>query len=111
MKKEEVLKKAQEKKIVVGEMERQKIGIANWIANICACIIALALLITEGALGHIAAVYAIGCICYTWAAIFYFCQYFVAKRHFVGILIGGSLHGAASIAMLVLYILLNVGVL
>ena len=111
MDKDEVLKKAQEKKVMVGEMEKQKIGKANWIANICTCVLGLALLITEGALGHAPAAYAIACIFYFWASVFYFCQYFVAKRHYVGILIGGSLHGAAAITMFVLYILCNVGVL
>ena len=111
MNNKEVLEKASKKKAHVGEMESAKINKACWIAVIVAGILAVAFMIIEGALGHFSAIFAIGGVCYAWASIFYFCQYFVAKRKFVGILIGGVLHGLACITMITLYILFNVGVL
>lgn len=110
MEKEEILEKAQ-KKHPVGEMELAKINKSNWIALIVAGIVAVALIIIEGVLNHITAIYAIAFICFTWASVFYFCQFFVAKRRYVGILIGAVLDGIGAIAMLTLYILYNVGVM
>ena len=110
MEKDEILEKAK-KKHPVGEMETSKINKSNWIALIVAGIVAVALIITEGVLNHITAIYAIAFICFTWACVFYFCQFFVAKRRYVGILIGGVLDGLGAVAMLTLYILYNVGVL
>lgn len=46
----------------------------------------------------------LGAVCYTWASVFYFCQYFVAKRP-KGVLVGGILHGLAAITMIVFYII------
>ena len=68
-------------------------------------------MIVEGALGHFSAIFAIGAICYAWAGVFYFCQFFIAKRKFVGIMIGATLHTLASVTMLVLYVLFSIGVL
>ena len=110
MEKEEILEKAQ-KKHPVGEMEANKINKSNWIALIVAGVMAVALMIVEGVLGHHPAVFAIAFICFTWASVFYFCQYFVAKRHYVGILIGAILECLGAIAMLTMYILFNLGVL
>lgn len=110
MEKQEILEKAQKKKVYVGEMEKAKINTSCWIANICACIIAVTFMIIEGALGHYPAIYALGATCYSWASIFYFCQYFVAKRT-KGVLIGGILHGLAAIIMITFYILRTTGVL
>ena len=110
MEKDEILEKAK-KKHPVGEMETTKINKSNWIAIIIAGIVAVALMIVEGALGRFSALYAIAFICFTWASVFYFCQYFVAKRHYVGILIGAVLEGLGAITMLTLYILFNVGAL
>lgn len=110
MEKEEVLKKASSKRAFVGEMEKQKINKGNWISIISAGTLAVALMIIEGALGHISAIFAIAAICYLWAGVFYFCQYFIAKRP-KPVLIGAFLHSAAFIAMIVLYILKNVSVL
>ena len=110
MEKEEILEKAQ-KKHPVGEMEANKINKSSWIALIVSGIAAVAFMIVEGVLGHHPATLAIAFICFTWASVFYFCQYFVAKRHYVGILIGAVLEGLGAIAMLTLYILFNVGVL
>ena len=100
MKKEEILK--QNKKDIVGEAERNGIGKANWIALICAGVVAIALMIIEGVLGHTTAIFAIAAVCYTWASVFYFCQFFVAKRPWP-VLFGAVFHGAAAIAMIVLY--------
>ena len=103
MKKEEILE--QNKKDIVGEAERSGISKANWIALICAGVVAIALIIIEGALGHHSAIFAIAAVCYTWASVFYICQFFVAKRPWP-VLFGAILHGAAAITMIVLYALL-----
>ena len=110
MKKEEILQKAQNKH-PVGEMETSKINKSNWIALIVAGVVAVALMIVEGALHHYTAIFAISFICFTWASVFYFCQYFVAKRRFIGILVGASFESLGAITMLTLYILFNIGVL
>ncbi len=64
MDKQEVLKKAQEKKPIVGEMEKTKIDKSNWIAVTVTGIIATIFMIVEGALGHYASIHAIGTICF-----------------------------------------------
>ena len=110
MEKEEILEKAK-KKHPVGEMEATKINKGSWIALIAAGIAAVALMIVEGVLGHFSAIYAIAFVCFTWASVFYFCQFFIAKRRFAGILIGATLESLGAIAMLTLYILNNVGVI
>ena len=110
MNKQEILEKAQEKKVYVGEMEKAKINKSSWIGNICACVIAIIFMIIEGALGHYSAIYALATVCYSWASVFYFCQFFIAKRP-KGVLIGGILHGAAAITMITLYILRTAGVM
>ena len=110
MEKEEILKKTSKKKALVGEMEKAKINKSNWIAIIVAGIVAVALMIIEGALGHYSAIYAIACICFIWASVFYFCQYFIAKRPY-GVLIGAILEAIGAITMITLYVLFNVGVL
>jgi hypothetical protein len=110
MEKQEILEKARQKKIVVGEMEQAKINKSNWIGNICAGIVAVILMIIEGALGHYSAIYALGMVCFTWASVFYFCSYFIAKRP-KAVLIGAILHGVAALIMISLYILFNVGVI
>lgn len=101
MEKEEILNKSK-KKCVVGEMENQKINKGNWIALIFAGVVALALMITEGALGNFQGLFAIGAVCYAWASVIYFCQFFVAKRPWP-VLIGAILHGLAMVTMIVLY--------
>lgn len=107
MEKEKILEKTQKSKALVGEMEKQKINKGNWIALIVAGILAVAFMIFEGLQGHISAIFAIGAICYTWASIMYFCQYFLAKRPWP-VLFGAILEGAASITMIVLYIIFSV---
>ena len=110
MKKEEILEKAQSKKDIVGEMERAKINKSNWIGNISACVVAVALMIIEGALGHFTSIYAIATVCFTWASVFYFCQYFIAKRPWQ-VLIGAILEALGAGIMITFFILFNVGVL
>ena len=107
MKKEEVLEKASKKKAVVGEMEKEKMSKGNFIALLTAGIIAVAFMIVEGVFGHFSAIYALGAVCYTWASVFYFCQFFLAKRPWA-VLIGAVLHGLAAITMIVLYAVLGV---
>ena len=110
MEKEEILEKAQNKKDVVGEMERAKINKSNWIAVISACIVALAFIIIEGVLGHHSAIFAIAAVCFAWASVFYFCQYFIAKRP-VGVLIGAILEFLGAAIMITNYILYNIGII
>ena len=110
MNKEEIIEKTKNIKHPVGEMESKKIDKGNWIAIIVVGVLAVALMITEGALGHFSALFAIACICYTWASVMYACQYFIAKRPWK-VLIGAVLHGLAAITMFVLFILTCVGVM
>ena len=109
MEKEEVLQKAK-KKHPVGEMESNKINTSSWIALVVAGVVAVTMMIVEGVMQHFAAIFAIGFICFTWASVFYFCQYFVAKRHW-GVLFGGVLEGLGGITMLTCFILCCVGVI
>ncbi len=110
MDKQEILEKAQKKKVYVGEMEKKKIDKSCWIGNICACIVAVIFMITEGFFGHRTAIYALAAVCFTWASVFYFCQYFIAKRP-KGVLIGAILESLGALTMLTLYILFSAGVL
>lgn len=102
MDKEEVLEKAKSKKSYVGEMESKKTGAANWVALIVAGVLAVAFIITEGCLRHFTAQFAISAICFTWASVFYTCQFFMAKRPWP-VLIGSVLEGLAATAMIVLF--------
>ena len=109
MEKEEILEKAK-KKNPVGEMESSKINKSSWIAVIASSVVAVAMIIVEGVMGHISAIFAISCALYTWASVFYFCQFFVAKRPWP-VLIGAVLHGLAACGMLTCYVLCCVGVI
>ena len=109
MDKAEILEKAK-KQHPVGEMEAKGITKSAWLALSVTVVAAVSLLITEGCLGHIAAIFAIAAICFTWASVFYSCQYFVAKRPWQ-VLIGAVLEGLGGITLLVLYILVNLGIL
>lgn len=110
MEKKEILEKAKSKKAIVGEMEKAKINKSNWIAVIATCVVAVAFIVVEAALEHRAACFAIGAICFTWASVFYFCQYFVAKRQ-KGVLIGAILETLGAVIMILNYILVNAGVI
>ncbi len=110
MEKEEVLEKVQNKKAVVGEMEKEKINKSNWIALVIACFVAVTFMIVEGALGRRSVIFAIGAICFSWASVFYFCQYFIAKRP-KGVLIGAILETLGACIMITNYVLCLVGVI
>lgn len=110
MERKEILEKAQKKKAIVGEMEKAGINKSNWISLIFAGVIAVIFMVVEGTLKHFSAIYAIGGVCYSWASIFYICQFFIAKRP-KGVLVGGILHGLGAIIMITLYILYNIGAL
>lgn len=110
MNNKEILEKIKGKKVHIGEMEQAKINKSCWIGNITACALAVVLMIIEGALGHFTAIYALGSVCFTWASVFYFCQFFIAKRPWQ-VLIGAVLEAAGAITMLVVYILYNMGAL
>lgn len=111
MENKEILEKASAKTPIVGEMEKAKINTSCWIANVVAVVFAVALIIVEGALGHFSSMYAIGAVCYAWAAVFHFMQFFVAKRKLVGIMVGAILHTLGFAIMMVFYVLLATGVI
>lgn len=110
MERDEILNKVQQKKVYVGEMEKQKIDKSIKIALLVTGIIAVIFIFVEHALRHTTAGLAIQSLCCGWASIFYFCQYFVAKRPWQ-VLIGAVLYGVAFIGSVVFYILFCVGVL
>lgn len=110
MKKEEILNKAKSKKVLIGEMEKQKIDKSGWIALIVTGVVAIAFIVVEASLKHKASCFAIGAIGFAWASVFYFCQYFIAKRP-VGTLIGGIFETIGALIMITNYILTNVGVI
>ncbi len=109
MEKEEILKKAQ-KKHPIGEMEAKKISKSGFISILVVGILAVAFMIIFGALGNFTALYVIGFLCFTWAAVFYFLQFFIAKRP-KGVLIGAILESIGAIVMFVFFILFQIGVL
>ncbi len=109
MKREEILEKTQNKKAVVGEMEKQKISRSAVIATIVICVFAIAFIIAEGVLGHFSAVFAIASLCLLWPTVFYALQYFLAKRPWQ-VLIGSVLNGLAAIFFFIRYILCVTGI-
>lgn len=110
MDKKEILEKASKNKAIVGEMEKININKSCWIANIVAVITATILMVILGALGIFEGLYAIGIICFAWESVFYFCQYFLAKRPWQ-VLIGAILSTFGAVIMLTFFILYSVGVL
>ena len=110
MKKEEILEKAKSKKILVGELEKQKMDLGIKISLIFAGILATILICFECGQRHWTGGFAIGMICYGWASFQYFMQFFMAKRPWQ-VLIGALLDGLAFIACLVFYILFSLKVL
>lgn len=110
MEKEEVLEKAKSKKAVVGEMEKAKINKANWIAIVVAGVLAVTFMIVEGLFNHFSSIYAIAAVCFTWASVFYFCQYFCAKRPWP-VLIGAVLESLGAMIMFTNFILNIIGVI
>ncbi len=108
MDKEKILEKVQKKKALVGEMELAKINKSSWIGIICAGILAVIFMVIEGALGHFTTIYALGAVCFTWASVFYFCQFFLAKRPWQ-VLIGAVLEAVGAGIMLFFYITTNWG--
>ena len=108
MEKEKILEKAGKKKAVVGEMEKSKINKSCWIANIVAVVVATAFMITLGALGVFSGLYAVASVCLIWASVFYFCQYFIAKRPWQ-VLIGAVLNAIGAIIMFTFFILYSIG--
>lgn len=109
MDREEILQKSQQHKDGVGEMERQAISKSSFIALLVTGILAVALMIVEGAFGHFSSIYAIATICFCWASVFYALQFFVAKRP-KGVLIGAILEGVAGIFFFVRFVLCLTGV-
>lgn len=110
MNNKEVLEKAGRKKVAVGEMETQKINKSSWIAIIVACVLAIALICVEASLGHKAVCFGIAAICFAWASVFYFCQFFIAKRP-IGVLFGAIAETLGCLIMILNYILATLGVI
>ena len=110
MEKEEILKKIQEKKDVVGEMERSKINKANWISVVVTGIVAVVFINIFAFLNMKEVCFAIGAICFAWAATFYFCQYLIAKRP-KGILVGAIFEALGMGIMITNFILTLCGVI
>lgn len=110
MDKEQILEKVSKKKVVVGEMEKVKINKSCWIANIVAVIVATILMVILGAMSVPTGLYAIASICFIWASVFYFCQYFIAKRPWQ-VLIGAILDSIGAVIMITFFILYSIGVL
>jgi hypothetical protein len=73
--------------------------------------VAVAFIIVFACLNMKEVCFAIGAICFTWASVFYFCQYFVAGRRFAGILIGAILEAIGMITMTTLFALTVTGVI
>lgn len=109
MDKKEVLEKAGKKKALVGEMENSRTIKACWISLVVTAVAAVTFIIVEGALGHFSAVYAIACVCFLWAGVFYTLQFALAKRPWQ-VLIGSILDGLAFVFFLVRFILYITGV-
>ena len=107
----EILEKVSGKKAYVGEYENQGINKSNWISIIVAGIVAVVFIIVFGALRMKEVCFAIAAICFTWACVFYFCQYFIAGRRFAGILIGAILEAVGMVAMTTLFALTVTGVI
>jgi len=110
MEKQEILEKAQSKKAIVGEMEKAKINKSNWISLIVTGIVAVLFIVLEAIQGRRAVCFAIGAICFIWASVFYFCQYFIAKRP-KGVLYGAIAETLGAIIMVLNYILCWTGVI
>ena len=110
MEKEQILEIAKSKKVVVGEMEKLNTNKSCWISNIVVVILATILMIVMGAMGMFVGLYAIAFLCIAWESVFYFSQYFIAKRPWQ-VLIGAVLSVIGAIIMFVFFILYSVGVL
>ena len=91
-------------------MEKAKINKSNWISVVVAGIASVCFIVLEGIQGHRSICFAIGAICFIWAAVFYFCQYFIAKRP-KGVLIGAILETLGAVIMILNYILCLTGVI
>lgn len=91
-------------------MEKQKIDKSNWISVIVAGVVAVIFIILEGIQGHRSVCFAIGAICFIWAAVFCFCQYFIAKRS-KGVLFGAIGETLGATIMILNYILCLTGVI
>lgn len=110
MEKNEVLEKVQQKKPVLGEMEKSKLDKSNWIAVFGTFFVAIAFIIAFCCINQKECAFAIGSICFTWASIFYFCQYFIAKRPWQ-VLIGAVLECIGACIMITNFILTVLGVI
>ena len=107
----EIIERASSKKSYVGEYEAQGINKSNWASIIATGIVAVVFIIVFAILNMKEVCFAIGAICFTWASVFYFCQYFVAGRRFAGIMIGAVLEAIGMVTMTTLFALTVTGVI
>ena len=107
----EIIERASSEKSYVGEYETQGINKSNWASVIATGIVAVVFIIVFAILNMKEVCFAIGAICFTWASVFYFCQYFVAGRRFAGIMIGAVLEAIGMVAMTTLFALTVTGVI
>ena len=109
MEKEQILEIVKNKKVVVGEMEKEKINKSCWIANLVAVIVSNIFAVILGFNGLFAGLYAVYSVCLVWSSVFYFCQYFVAKRTWY-ILISAVLYSIGAVVTITFFILFTIGV-
>ena len=116
MKTEETKTTKTTKRIEIQKIEQQaeskhesKVHRHALIALLLAGIVAIALMIIEGALGHFTALFAIGFIAFFWASLFYFFQYNSLNKS-KGVLVGAILELIGAAYMLTFYILFNLGI-
>lgn len=105
-----VLENIQGEKSALDESEKSKISKACWIATIVSCGIAVILMIIEGVMGNYTSIYALGSVCFMWASVFYFCQYFIVRKSWP-IMLGAILESLGAVIMMTFYILFSAGIL
>ena len=110
MKNNEILNKASAKKALIGEAEQKGLQKCYWLSLLIIGMVAVAFMIIEGIFAHFTTIYVLASICFLWGAVFYFLQYFIAKRKHVGILIGAILESLAFVFFVTRYILAIVGI-
>ena len=109
MEKEEILERVKNQKVIIGEMEKGKIDKSCWIANLVSVIFANVFAVILGIMKMFAGLCAVYSVCLIWASVFYFCQYFTAKKSWP-ILLGAVIYSIGAIIMVICFILFTIGV-
>ncbi len=50
--------------------------------------LAIVLVIVEGCLGHFSSIFALACVCFTWAGVYYILQFCLVKRDWQTLVVG-----------------------